>query len=254
MTIYYLYIKTHKITGLKYLGQTKRNPHTYRGSGKDWAEHLRLHGNNVETELLFQSANKNEMTQLGRYYSTLLNIVGAADNYGNKIWANRIPETGGGSGSRLTGVPRSAATKQKIRSGMPDQSGKNNNFYGKKHTAETRKKCGLANLGVNNKSVEGAESISKSMKERWNNTSTRENQIQALKSRKGEKRSKSAIESYKKAAKERNAKMSSEERIARSLKAAETMKKNNQGLKRKRYVDEQGKIKYLWVSIMSSIE
>jgi hypothetical protein len=37
MTIYYLYVKTHNITGLKYLGYTSRkNPHKYTGSGTRW--------------------------------------------------------------------------------------------------------------------------------------------------------------------------------------------------------------------------
>ena len=33
-----LYIKTHKITGLKYFGKTTLNPFTYNGSGSHWKD------------------------------------------------------------------------------------------------------------------------------------------------------------------------------------------------------------------------
>jgi hypothetical protein len=97
MTIYHhLYVKTHKITGLKYLGQTKRDPTEYRGSGKYWVPHLEQNGNDVDTNILAISTSKQEINNLGRYYSTIWNITTAMDDYGNKIWANEIPETGGG--------------------------------------------------------------------------------------------------------------------------------------------------------------
>lgn len=98
MTIYYLYVKTHNITGLKYLGQTKQNPFLYSGSGKDWKNHLKKYGTDVKTEVLFQCTNIRDRNYWGRYYSKYYNIVEAMDDFGNKIWANRIPETGGGPG------------------------------------------------------------------------------------------------------------------------------------------------------------
>ena len=36
------------------------------------------------------------MNYWGKYYSLLWNVVAAMDDFGNKIWANKIPETGGG--------------------------------------------------------------------------------------------------------------------------------------------------------------
>jgi len=52
MTIYYLYIKTHNITGLKYLGYTKRkDPYKYKGSGDYWTKHINKHGYDVTTEI-----------------------------------------------------------------------------------------------------------------------------------------------------------------------------------------------------------
>ena len=52
MKIIYLYIKTHRQTGLKYFGKTTKDPFKYHGSGKRWKAHLRKHGADVETEIL----------------------------------------------------------------------------------------------------------------------------------------------------------------------------------------------------------
>jgi hypothetical protein len=100
LIIYTLYVKTHRITGLKYLGQTSQDPFTYPGSGIDWIAHLNTHGNHQDTMILARTSDKNELSDLGRYYSIRYNIVGAMDDFGNKIWANRIPETGGGDCGR----------------------------------------------------------------------------------------------------------------------------------------------------------
>lgn len=94
---YTLYVKTHRRTGLKYLGQTRQNAFTYKGSGKDWVAHLIEYGNDVHTEIILQTEKWAELTNMGRYYSNYYNIVNAVDDFGNKIWANRIRETGGGS-------------------------------------------------------------------------------------------------------------------------------------------------------------
>lgn len=250
MTIYYLYVKTHKVTGLKYLGQTSQDPFKYLGSGIDWVSHLKKFGNDVHTEILLKTTDKSERNQLGRYYSTLWHIVTAADNFGNKIWANKIPETGGGSGERMIGVPRSNDTKQKIRDNMPDQSGENNSFFGKKHTDETKIKCGLSNLGKDIKTVEGKKAISDAMTKLWKDPEIREYRLRILREHGSKKRSPEAITSYKRAAKLRDENMTPEERSARSIKAAETRKKNNEGKKRQRYIDEDGNIKYRMISIV----
>jgi hypothetical protein len=250
MTIYYLYIKTHKKTGLKYLGQTKQDPFKYGGSGEDWTTHLRQYGNKVHTEIVIQTSNWDELTANGRYWSNYYRVVTAVDDFGNKIWANKIPETGGGTGDRLKGIPRSESTRKKIKLSMPDQSGNKNSFYGKKHSDETKKKCGLGNLGKDNKTLEGKKSLSKSLTTRWNDSEQRETQIQYLKNRKGEKRSEEAIESYKKAAKIRNSKITPEQRSEISKKSSETRKKNQEGYRRQRYVDEFGKTRFKLVPIL----
>lgn len=93
---YYLYIKTHNQTGLKYLGKTQADPYTYKGSGIRWSNHLRTHGNDVTTEVLRECKTNDEIKYWGEYYSKLWNIVEARDENGNKIWANLKPESGDG--------------------------------------------------------------------------------------------------------------------------------------------------------------
>ena len=91
MAIYTLYVKTHNLTGLKYLGQTTKDANAYKGSGIDWKCHLKEWGNDVTTEILYMGNDREEMKKLGRYYSDLWDVKN------NVEWANRIPETGGGS-------------------------------------------------------------------------------------------------------------------------------------------------------------
>lgn len=144
MTIYYLYVKTHRITGLKYLGQTKNDPLKYKGSGLDWLKHIKQHGYHVDTEILLITNNKQERNSWGKYYSILWNVVSGQDDYGNKIWANRIPETGG---SWIEGVRQTEAHIQKRVAKLKGQkrsddfrkkrTGENNPFYMKTHNEET---------------------------------------------------------------------------------------------------------------------
>ena len=55
----YLYVKTHRITGLQYLGKTSRtDPYSYPGSGKRWRAHLDKHGYDFETKI-FQNRSIN---------------------------------------------------------------------------------------------------------------------------------------------------------------------------------------------------
>ena len=119
MTIYYLMIKTHKKTGLRYLCQTKqKNYKKYSGSGKDWKLHLKEHGRQFDTEVLVQTTVWDELTYWGRYYSSLYHVIGAMDDFGNKIWANKTIESGGGPGftsEYLKKTHNRPSTKEKIR-------------------------------------------------------------------------------------------------------------------------------------------
>jgi hypothetical protein len=107
----YLYVKTHNVTGLKYLGQTKnKNPHGYSGSGLYWKLHLKRHGRDFSTEIIKECTTQEEVRQWGVLYSNLWNVVESDE------WANLKPETGDGGcllGTNL-GRQHSAFTKQKI--------------------------------------------------------------------------------------------------------------------------------------------
>ena len=88
--IFYLYVKTHNKTGLKYLGQTTRDPYIYKGSGTYWMAHLKEHGNDVSTELIAAFDNKDDLKVAGQYWSQYWNVVQSHE------WANLIEEVGDG--------------------------------------------------------------------------------------------------------------------------------------------------------------
>ena len=94
--IIYLYLKTHNKTGLKYLGQTTKNPYEYNGSGIYWRKHLSVHGDDITTEVLYETTSYDKIKEKGLYYSELWNIVHSND------FANLIPETGCDGISGLT--------------------------------------------------------------------------------------------------------------------------------------------------------
>ena len=86
--IIYLYVKTHRQTGLKYLGQTTQDPYKYKGSGKYWKNHIKTHDNDVETIILRECKNRPESKEFGLYYSELWNVTDSEE------WANLKPENG----------------------------------------------------------------------------------------------------------------------------------------------------------------
>ena len=89
MTTYYLYVKTHNKTGLKYFGFTsKKDPYGYKGSGKYWLRHIKKHGYNVSTKIILTTTCLNVLRLMGYHYSQKWNIVESID------WANLIIENG----------------------------------------------------------------------------------------------------------------------------------------------------------------
>lgn len=108
MKKYFLYKKTHNVTGLKYLGQTQRkDPHMYTGSGTYWINHLQIHGYDYTTEILKECISKEELKYWGEYYSNLWDVVNSKD------WANLTTEKGDG-GSVRKGRKNSDEWRQKI--------------------------------------------------------------------------------------------------------------------------------------------
>lgn len=86
----YLYIKTHNITGLKYLGKTVQDPYVYKGSGKRWLNHIKVHGHDVTTEIIGQYNTIEEF----RFNSVI--ISEKYDIVNSKEWANLRIENGDG--------------------------------------------------------------------------------------------------------------------------------------------------------------
>ena len=91
--MYYLYVKQHSVTGLKYFGVTqKRDPFRYTGSGVYWKRHLTKHGPRFITEVwgfdTFESCQS-----FADIFSKTNNIVESLD------WANLKTEDGGRGGS-----------------------------------------------------------------------------------------------------------------------------------------------------------
>lgn len=110
----YLYIKTHNVTKLKYFGKTTRDdPFNYCGSGKYWNNHLRIHGNDVSTEILGRYFDEDECKQAALDFSIKHNIVESRD------WANLKLESGlDGGDTSLTEGYKNGLKKIKNHSKM----------------------------------------------------------------------------------------------------------------------------------------
>jgi hypothetical protein len=98
--IYYLYLKTHNVTGLKYIGSTKQDPYIYQGSGLIWKNHLKKYGRDVTTRILGVYADKEKLKIDGQYYSYKYNVVESKDfanltieeGQGGNTWDRTIEE------------------------------------------------------------------------------------------------------------------------------------------------------------------
>jgi hypothetical protein len=137
-----LYLKTHRKTGLKYLGYTKNDPFKYRGSGKYWKDHIKKHGNDVLTEILFQSDKIDEISAKGLEYSVEWNIAESQE------FANHCFEDGnkgyGNANINFKGHPQTEETRKKISQnngrGNKGKFGKDHPSYGHKMSDETKAK------------------------------------------------------------------------------------------------------------------
>lgn len=163
----FLYLKTHKDTGLKYLGKTTQDSFEYKGSGIRWKNHIKKHGNNVHTEILFETTDKNEFAKIAKQYSIEMNIVES------KEFANMCIEEGQGgntwdkrgrfvsektrkkqSESRL-GVRKSE--EHKLALSKPKA---NTDNYKKPKTKEHKRKL-VAHLALHNKRIRSPEELKK---------------------------------------------------------------------------------------------
>lgn len=126
MSKLYLYVKQHKLTGLKYFGMTAiKDPYTYIGSGKYWRRHLKIHGKDIETISVWEFANTKECENFAVNFSIKNNIVESTE------WANLRPENG--KDGKAPGSPGMKKENNPNWGKIKEQ----NSFYGKKHKAET---------------------------------------------------------------------------------------------------------------------
>ena len=114
----YLYVKTHNKTGLKYFGKTSRNPISYRGSGTYWNRHLKIYGNDVDTEVLGYFTDQEECTKFSLNFSKTYSIVEC------KNWANLMVEDGSSGGDTESGRSEESkiASKEKRKSTFAKKS------------------------------------------------------------------------------------------------------------------------------------
>lgn len=129
----YLYVKTHNKTNLKYLGKTIKDPFSYKGSGTLWLRHLKEHGEDITTEIIFQSENKDEFRERAIYFSELYNVSANPD------WANLAREEG--QGGNTNNYKRGKGTRPNARG---KTGPKNGSTRGVKRTPEQREKMSKA--------------------------------------------------------------------------------------------------------------
>ncbi len=126
----YLYVKTHNVTGLKYLGKTSKDPYKYLGSGIYWLNHIKKYGNDISTEILLETNDEKEIKSKGIYYSELWDVKNS-DN-----WANLTREEGTG-GPINKGRRHTEESIQKMK----------NKHLGKTFTDEHKRNLSNANKG-----------------------------------------------------------------------------------------------------------
>ena len=147
----YIYVKQSP-KGLLYLGKTVQDPYKYEGSGLRWKRHLSSHdlkNKDLQTWILHETFNEEEVKQLGLYYSNLFNVV-KSDS-----WANMKEEMGdGGFGSKETHpwFGRKKTEEHKKKLSISSKGNKSN--LGKIHSNETKTKQSLAQKGKKKKDAE----------------------------------------------------------------------------------------------------
>ena len=89
--MYYLYLKTHNITNLKYMGYTtQENYNKYQGSGVYWKRHIKKYGYDVKTDILLKTESYEELIETAAFFNNLFKVKS------NKDFANLVEEIGCG--------------------------------------------------------------------------------------------------------------------------------------------------------------
>lgn len=140
----WLYVKRHTHTGLLYFGKTvKEDVEKYKGSGKRWLNHLRKHGNDIETVWKYKYYTSESIKEVALWFSELFDIENSSN------WANLMKEDGlSGGATKGNRLPRTENQKQSLRNArlgkVPWNKGrKSTNVHGmlgKQHSEETKAK------------------------------------------------------------------------------------------------------------------
>ena len=134
----FLYIKQHKVTGLKYFGKTHQNPERYKGSGMYWKDHCKKHGYDIETVWYQLFLDADTIKEVALNFSHQNDIVNSSE------WANLVEENGINSGrGRWTQEQRKAArgvlkTEEHKKKISEKLTGENNPMFGKTVSQDTR--------------------------------------------------------------------------------------------------------------------
>lgn len=134
-------IKTHNKTGLKYLCKTiKTDYESYSGSGTRWTNHLKKHGRDFSTIVLFQTEEIELFKQECLRRSIEFDVVKSNE------WANLILETG--VEGQTEGFKHSETSKKLISENSAKiWLGTSGTWLGRHHSDETKKKISTVTKG-----------------------------------------------------------------------------------------------------------
>lgn len=137
-----LYLKEHQETGLRYLGYTEKvDPISYKGSGKYWLRHIKKHGYDVKTTILFQTEDRKLAKEIAKDYSERWDVAN------NPYFANlKTEEIDGGIPNKETRAKIGQRSRERI---ITDEARRNMSASRKRHILTDEHK---ANIG---KSITG---------------------------------------------------------------------------------------------------
>jgi hypothetical protein len=164
-----LYIKEHSVTGMKYLGKTTNinSVHTYLGSGKYWARHIKKHGkHHVITKWVSDPfIDQSRLVEFATFISEELDIV-KSDKWANMIVENGLD--GGSFGHGDENISKRPEVRKKISEALTGRKGYIPDLDVRKKISDANK--GKIRLDISNykkpKSAEHAKNISLSSQNR----------------------------------------------------------------------------------------
>ena len=145
MKFTFLYIKKHRITGMKYFGKTTESDvQSYLGSGKYWKRHIQKYGKeHVETIWISHPfTDKKDIEEFATLFSNHWNIVESND------WANLKLENGidGGYCGGMNGKKHTTETINKMKKPKPIRTETHSKKISVSKTGKPRSKIHTENI------------------------------------------------------------------------------------------------------------